>query len=119
MKKCPVCDTPIIGRSDKKYCSDDCRASYHNARNRSSNIKIRKINRILRRNRKILFEMICEDLQKIPKSMLQEKGFDFDHYTREMQDKGNGYKACYDIAYQVVEEEKELNMRRKIDVWDR
>ena len=50
--------------------------------------------------------MICNDLERIPKAVLLEKGFDFEHYTREMILQGRGYKACYDIAYQLVKEEK-------------
>ncbi len=34
-KKCPVCGEEIFGRSDKKFCSDDCRTYFNNARYRS------------------------------------------------------------------------------------
>jgi hypothetical protein len=46
------------------------------------------------------------EYERIPKAVLMEKGFDFNHYTREMEVHGRGYKACYDIAYQIVQEDK-------------
>lgn len=108
MKTCPVCQTPVIGRSDKKFCSTDCRATFHNNRNRVSNKKIRTINRILCRNRRILRELLQNNLERISKSSLKEQGFDFDYYTREISENGIGMKACYDMAYSMVEEEKEI-----------
>ena len=29
-KKCPVCGETVIGRADKKYCSDECRIYFWN-----------------------------------------------------------------------------------------
>ncbi len=31
---CPVCGEKIVGRSDKKFCSDECRVYHHNRKNR-------------------------------------------------------------------------------------
>lgn len=107
MKTCPVCQTMVIGRSDKKFCSDDCRASYHNERNRVRNKKIRSINRILRRNRNILGTLLMENQGRITKALLQERGFNFNYYTRESSENGSGYKSCYDISYSLVEEDRE------------
>lgn len=33
-RTCPVCGEKIVGRSDKKFCCDECRAYYHNLRYR-------------------------------------------------------------------------------------
>ena len=33
-KQCPECEDPIIGRTDKKFCSDGCRNSYNNRVNK-------------------------------------------------------------------------------------
>lgn len=108
MKRCPVCQTPVIGRSDKKFCSDDCRASFHNEKNRITNQRIRAINRILRRNRKILKELMATNFRRIPINQMLEKGFDFEHYTREIKNCEYAGKVCYDITYRLVEEEKEM-----------
>lgn len=36
MKRCPVCSKEFNGRSDKKFCCDECRTYYHNTKKRSS-----------------------------------------------------------------------------------
>ena len=33
-RKCPVCGKDVLGRTDKKFCCDDCRTEYHNLSNR-------------------------------------------------------------------------------------
>lgn len=35
-KNCPECGDKIIGRADKKFCSDACRNAYNNALNKDS-----------------------------------------------------------------------------------
>ena len=39
IRRCPVCGRAIAGRSDKKFCSDICRAFYHNERKLSKRKK--------------------------------------------------------------------------------
>ena len=40
-KKCLECKDPIIGRADKKFCSDQCRNTYNNKLNSDSNNFVR------------------------------------------------------------------------------
>lgn len=35
MKKCPICKSKFVGRSDKQYCSVRCKSSHHNQRKRA------------------------------------------------------------------------------------
>ncbi|MBP5518305.1 MAG: DUF2116 family Zn-ribbon domain-containing protein [Bacteroidales bacterium] len=40
VRKCPTCGRDVIGRADKRFCSDECRIFYNNAlrkRKRSRN----------------------------------------------------------------------------------
>ena len=53
-KLCPECGDKIIGRADKKFCSDSCRNTYNNALNKDSKNLIRNINNSLRKNYRIL-----------------------------------------------------------------
>ncbi|MBO7563018.1 MAG: DUF2116 family Zn-ribbon domain-containing protein [Bacteroidales bacterium] len=42
VRKCPTCGRDVIGRADKRFCSDECRIFYNNAlrkRKRSRNRK--------------------------------------------------------------------------------
>lgn len=53
-RNCPWCGEPVVGRTDKRFCSDACRNDYNNALRREEEKKMRAVNRILERNRKIL-----------------------------------------------------------------
>ena len=47
-RKCPVCGEPVIGRADKKYCSDECRTFSWNLKCRERRIagKDREVGKI-------------------------------------------------------------------------
>ena len=57
-KLCLECETPLIGRIDKKFCNDMCRNSYNNLLNKDANEYVRKVNVILRKNRRILSSLM-------------------------------------------------------------
>ena len=65
-KYCLECGEKLIGRVDKKFCSDYCRNSYHNKLNKDTKNLMRNINNILRKNYRIL-----EDILKHPLSELK------------------------------------------------
>ncbi|MBQ6311618.1 MAG: DUF2116 family Zn-ribbon domain-containing protein [Bacteroidales bacterium] len=41
-KTCPVCGKEVNGRSDKKFCSDECRTFYNNSLGRRRRARNRK-----------------------------------------------------------------------------
>ena len=45
-RKCPECGDKIIGRVDKKFCSDQCRNTYNNRLNSDASNTVRNINNI-------------------------------------------------------------------------
>ncbi len=49
-KCCPVCGKHVVGRTDKKFCSDKCRSKFHygNSRNKESNSILKQIKRVLK-----------------------------------------------------------------------
>ena len=53
-KTCPECGDKIVGRIDKKFCSDGCRNAYNNKLNKDGKNLIRNINNRLRKNWRIL-----------------------------------------------------------------
>ena len=53
-KQCPECGDNIVGRIDKKFCSDACRNAYNNKVNKDSKNLIRNTNNRLRKNYRIL-----------------------------------------------------------------
>jgi predicted nucleic acid-binding Zn ribbon protein len=99
-KQCPVCGDAVHGRIDKKFCSDLCRNAFNNQQNNYSSNYIRKVNGILRRNRRILEELNPKGKTKTTRSRLVEKGFDFRHFTGIYRtNTGNTYYFCYEQGY--------------------
>ncbi|MFN8354114.1 MAG: hypothetical protein U0Y10_06710 [Spirosomataceae bacterium] len=105
MKTCLECGEKIIGRADKKFCSDLCRNAYNNKLNSDSNNLVRNINNSLRRNRRIL-ETYCkdDDKAKVSKATLLREGFDFTYFTSmRTTQKGATYFFVYEYGYLPLE----------------
>ncbi|MBR4802668.1 MAG: DUF2116 family Zn-ribbon domain-containing protein [Bacteroidales bacterium] len=49
-KKCPVCGKDVNGRSDKKFCSDECRTFFNNALGRRRRARNKKQLNAIRSN---------------------------------------------------------------------
>jgi hypothetical protein len=105
--KCLFCNTVLQGRSDKKFCNDNCRNFYHNKNKSKSRSSIRKINIILNRNYEIL-EKLFTDNRKIP--IVEEikfvaLNFDFAYSTHSVTDKeGRTVYYCYDFGYYRIQD---------------
>ncbi len=99
-KKCVECGEELLGRADKKYCSDSCRSAHHNRHNGSVNNFVRNINNKLRKNRRILAELNPGGKATIHRDKLLENGFKFSYFTNEYRTKaGRVYRFCYDQGY--------------------
>lgn len=106
MKNCLECGDKIVGREDKKFCSDGCRNAYNNKMNKDHTNLMRNINNKLRKNYRILTELNPEGKTKTTKNKLISKGFDFDLITSVYTTKtGNTYYFVYDQGYMAVENE--------------
>lgn len=103
-RNCPECGNAIKGRADKKFCSDECRSSFNNAKNRHTNNMMRRINGVLKRNRDIMLSYNPGGKARITKSKLQNAGFNFNYYTNSYTTKsGKTYYFCYDQGYLELE----------------
>lgn len=106
MQTCPECGEKLIGRSDKKFCSDACRNSYNNRQNKDSTNLMRSINYLLRKNYRILADLNLEGKTTIPKSKLMAQGFNFDYFTQFVVYKnGAEYRFIYDQGYKFLEDD--------------
>ena len=113
-KNCLDCGAPIMGRTDKKFCSDSCRNNYNNKLNSNSNNYMRNINNILRKNRRILSDLNPEGKAKVPTKKLLEKGFNFNYYTNTYQTKkGATYFYCYDYGYLPIENDYQFLVKKQ------
>lgn len=104
-KECPVCNSKIIGRADKRFCSDYCRNAYNNNQlNKDSKNLVRNINNKLRKNYRILEDLNPKDKTKTSRSKLTSKGFDFQYFTSIYTTKtGTIYYFVYDQGYLPLE----------------
>jgi len=111
---CLECGEPLVGRSDKKFCSDYCRNAYNNRKNREVNEIIRLTHQQLRKNRKILAELNPEGKKvKIRKQTLINKGFDFRYITEIYRTKkGSIYYYVYDYAYLYLDDHTLMLMKK-------
>ncbi len=99
-KKCMECGDSFLGRSDKKFCSSQCRSQYNNRLNSDASNFMRNINNILRKNRRILADLNPRGKAQVHRNDLIERGFKFSYFTNQYVTKsGNVYCFCYDHGY--------------------
>lgn len=113
-RKCKDCGEPLVGRADKKFCDDTCRANYNNQRNSDENGYLRKVNNTLKRNRKILEMLKPEGEGKVKWRTLIDEGFNFNYIT-DMSETAEGvqYRFCYEYGYLLLDDDMVLLVRRK------
>lgn len=105
-RTCPVCGFQLLGRSDKRFCSDICRNTHNNKLRRDVNNYMRTINNILRKNRRILENLNPGGKTKIKREKLLNKGFSFEYYTHIYKtNTGNQYHFCYEQGYLAIEDD--------------
>ncbi len=111
--QCQECGEKIIGRSDKKFCSDYCRNAYHNKIDPDEKNLIRNTNNRLRKNYRILQSLNRDGKAKVARAKLLEKGFDFGILTSLHTTKtGTVYYFCYDQGYLPIENDYYVLVKR-------
>ncbi|HPE56522.1 MAG TPA: hypothetical protein P5514_06510 [Bacteroidales bacterium] len=107
--KCLNCEAELVGRSDKKFCDDQCRNNYNNKIRRDHEERIYDINRILRKNRSLLKKFNPEGKTTIRKEYLDKLDFNFTYHTHTVTTtSGNIYRYCYDFGYLIIEDGKRV-----------
>lgn len=113
-KLCLECGTQIRGRSDKKFCDDSCRNAHNNKLNQDTNKYVRRVNSILKKNRRILSEFVEIGKKSVHKGLLIEQDFNFSFFTDIYRtQKQQEYKFCYDFGYLEISESHILIVKRK------
>ncbi|GGW89869.1 hypothetical protein [Salegentibacter mishustinae] len=105
-KTCLECGEKIVGRVDKKFCSDYCRNAHHNNLNKDRKNLVRNVNNQLRKNYRILEEFNPNEKTTISKNKLLARGFNFEYLTSIYTTKtGKVYYFVYDQGYLPLENE--------------
>jgi hypothetical protein len=104
-KTCANCGENIEGRSDKKFCDDNCRTAFNNGNAVSRDGLVRSINYRLMKNRRILQDLIPEEGKiKVSGQRLSNAGFEFKYHTHTYTtQKGATYVFCYDFGYLALD----------------
>jgi predicted nucleic acid-binding Zn ribbon protein len=103
---CTDCGMAIRGRSDKRFCDDQCRSNYNN-RSRSENFGfIKKLNSILKKNRGILERLNPGGKTRVARDRMLKEGYNFTYHTHSYGTlKGTVYYFCYEYGYLAIENE--------------
>jgi len=97
---CPECGDLIVGRVDKKFCSDQCRNTYNNHLNSDETNLVRNTNRIIKKNRRILKNLNPDGKANVSRDKLLRLAFNFNYISSYYQTKkGDTYYYCYDQGY--------------------
>ncbi len=114
-KLCLCCAHPVRGRSDKKFCSDYCRSSYHNQKLRRHTRHMRTVDRILRRNHAILAGLVQQGLRAVSMVQLTELGYQMAYCTSiHRSPDGAIYRHCYEFALEA--ENQDVVFIRKLSL---
>ncbi|MEP7196191.1 MAG: hypothetical protein ABI851_06695 [Saprospiraceae bacterium] len=112
--KCLVCGAPIVGRRDKRFCTDSCRSIHHQELKKEDPEIIKKVNNKLKKNRKIMAELNPEGKKTVSRDSLAGLGFDFKYSTHHFTTKkGTIYYFCYDQGYTLFEDKMVLLVRQE------
>lgn len=104
-RKCQECGEKLRGRKDQKFCSDYCRNTFNNRLNEDVNNYMRRVNNILRKNRRILNLLNPNGKKTVDALTLAEEGFNFHYFTNIYETKkGHTYYFCYDRGYMKTDD---------------
>ena len=113
-RNCLECGDQLKGRKDQKFCSDYCRNTYNNRLNEDATNQVRRINRILRKNRRILSSLNPMGKRTIDGLVLAEEGFNFHYFTTIYStQKGSQYYFCYDQGYLKLDGDRYMLVQKQ------
>lgn len=99
--RCLECGETIHygSRTDRKFCCDKCKDSYHNKCKVKDRKHIQRTNRLLEKNHKILRTLNANGIKEIEINELKVLGYSMDYVTSYSK---AGYKTvlcCYDMQF--------------------
>ena len=114
-RRCKLCNHAYSGRSDKIFCSVNCKSLYHQKLNRVTVKAAERIDKILHRNRSILLEIMGKNStqKKVNKLVLDKKKFNYSYCTGFHINKHNKiYRNIYDFGWMEFTDGEILIVRR-------
>ena len=114
-KQCLQCGEKILGRMDKRFCSDGCRNIFHYNANSAPINYVRNVVNALKKNRRVLADLNTgpEGKTKVHREKLLERGYNFIYHTNTHRTKmGNMYVFCFEQGYLEISENWYMLVRR-------
>ncbi len=111
IRKCKLCKSNFEGRSDKVFCSLNCKAYYHIKLSKVTNQATESIDKILHRNRSTLLEIMGKNAisKKVDKVLLDEKKFNYSYVTGyHINSKGKMVNVVYDFTWIIFSDQEIL-----------
>lgn len=115
MRRCKICKFPIQGRSDKLFCSLNCKNFYHIQLRSVTKKSATAIDRHLHRNRSILLELMGKTgiQKKVKRILLEEKKFHWKYHTHHhINSKGKMMNYVYDFGWMEFSDDEVLVVRK-------
>jgi hypothetical protein len=114
VRTCLNCNEVVRGRSDKKFCDDQCRSAYNNEINTDDISLVRDTNKILRKNRGILKSLNTSGKTIVQRKEMLKQGFDFGYFTGVLRTvKGSNYFFCYEMGYLSLKADEVLLVKKQ------
>lgn len=96
---CLECGRELYGRSDKKFCSEECKNRYHNRRHQDSRRIRNRIITDLSSNYEILENLLKMKIKVVSLCDAEAMGFKPAIITGCTKEKGHNEYRCFDIKY--------------------
>lgn len=115
-RKCKICSKSIKGRSDKIFCSIQCKNYYHKHLRYAAQKAAIEINGYLQRNYSILLELLGKNSAqvKLYRNVLEKKKFRFKYHTHtHVNSRQKTFHYVYDLAWMEFSDDEILVVRKR------
>jgi len=116
MRICRLCKNEVKGRTDKVFCSIDCKNKYNIKLRHVTSLATKQIDDILHRNRSILLEILGKNKMqiKVSKRILDRKKFNYTYITHfHINTNKKRVSYLYDISWMLFSDQEVLIRRIK------
>lgn len=111
MNACNWCGKELFGRADKRFCNAYCRNSYNNKSKKKDEEVIQNVNKVIRRNRKILKTLCPTGKLVVKKDVLDSVGYNYKYFSEMYKsDEGRYYFLCYDYGFTPISEDNKQDV---------
>lgn len=99
--QCLMCGAEIHGRSDRKFCSQNCKNRYHNGEVRATRLSRLRVTSRLDKNYSILKHMLSLGVTQLSRAQASQMGFSPDFFTSCFHDGPEPMCCVYDVSFRL------------------